>query len=364
MSLFDKNVGVYVDSDVCRCHLNSIEELPEQIIFDQSVLTQFIDSNYQIKFSSFHVPFPPERTWLDRFNTTYSVANHTFIFCSELHEATVQQLIELDLPNVSIFTCGILNHQFEHAHIGLWLDWFDTTSYIYAHHRPGLIDEKLKISGPKSKYFDILLGCQREHRDFVYHWVHTNELVNYVIMTYFRWWHVDIRLTDHIFETDGVELTTNHHALYFGKEVNLSQVIPFVIYNDTFYTLVTETNAVNHFNFYTEKIVKPLLTKRLFIAIAGQGYLKNLRSFGFKTFDSVIDESYDNEPDHVTRWTMALEQMKLLCSIDPYEIQAKIKDVVEHNQRLILTKNWTNSVTTDVRNIILSCLVNARAAGD
>jgi len=127
---------------------------------------------------------------------------------------------------------------------------------------------------------------------------------------------------------------------YYGISITMSQIVPFKIYNQTYYSLVAETNAVNSFNFYTEKIVKPMLAKRLFIVIAGQNYLKNLRTFGFKTFDGIIDESYDYEINDEIRWHMALDQLQYLCKQNPQEVLNKIKDVVEHNQQLILNTNW------------------------
>jgi hypothetical protein len=134
--------------------------------------------------------------------------------------------------------------------------------------------------------------------------------------------------------------------------MTLSQVIPLTVYNQTYYTLIAETNAVNHFNFYTEKTVKPLIAGRLIIAIAGQYYLKNLKSFGFRTFDNVIDESYDNEPDQNIRWTRALDQLKYLCTQDPVEVYAKIKDAVEHNRRLIVEKDWYNDFRQQLNSVI------------
>jgi hypothetical protein len=146
--------------------------------------------------------------------------------------------------------------------------------------------------------------------------------------------------------------------------MNLSQVVPFVIYNDSYYSVVAETNAVNEFNFYTEKVVKPILGRRLFVAVAGQGYLQRLRSFGFKTFGEVIDESYDTEPDASRRWTMALDQIKFLTTQNPEEIYSKIKSVVEHNQSLMLTNNWYQDFTLQLVDQIAPILNSVHTTAD
>jgi hypothetical protein len=116
--------------------------------------------------------------------------------------------------------------------------------------------------------------------------------------------------------------------------------VPLTVYNQTNYSIVAETNFENHYNFYTEKIVKPIMSKRLFVAVAGQHYLKNLRDFGFRTFDSIIDESYDNESDSHHRWTMAMDQVTWLCKQDPETVLTQVKDIVEHNYHVMFERDW------------------------
>ena len=347
-----RGVGVYHDSDTSRWHFDQLNDHSYQFshsdyYFD---LPSFLSKDYSIKFAGYHVPFPAEPTWLERFRTIYSTVNHSFVFCSELHERTVAQLMDIDLPNVSIFICGSINtDHFKNAKIYKWMDWFSTTTHFYSKVEPTLIDNKLVPQINKPKYFDILLGCTREHRDYVHKFITEKNLTDSMIMTYHRRADLDLQNSEFIFETDGIELQqsrTYTHTVdpvkYHGGNMTLSQVMPFTVYNETYYSLVAETNCFNHFNFYTEKIVKPLMAGRLFIAIAGQYYLKNLRKFGFKTFDSVIDESYDNEPNNEIRWAMALEQLTKLSKQNPEEICRKIANEVEHNKQVMLEHDWYN----------------------
>jgi hypothetical protein len=231
--------------------------------------------------------------------------------------------------------------------------------HFYKVVEPTLLNKKIESNKHKNYFFDILLGCQRVHRDFVYNYIHSKNLNDKVVMTYFRYWNRDLRETEHIFETEGLEFLEEsaythsvHRVKYYGYKMNLSQVIPFAIYNDCHYTLITETNAVNEFNFFTEKTVKPILAKRLFIAVAGQGFLKILKSYGFRTFDTVIDESYDLEPDDNTRWAMALDQLRYLTTVDPIVVQNQIKDIVEHNQNLILNREWYDDLVIQLKSEI------------
>jgi hypothetical protein len=58
----------------------------------------------------------------------------------------------------------------------------------------------------------------------------------------------------------------------------------------------------------------------LFIVFGGYQYLKNLRQLGFKTFNSVIDESYDDEPDYKLRGEKICQQISYLLQQDPKQI--------------------------------------------
>jgi hypothetical protein len=158
-----------------------------------------------------------------------------------------------------------------------------------------------------------------------------------------------------LMETDGVEIDNtreyNHSVTsvkYYGTWITLSQIVPLKIYNETAYSLVAETNFFNEFNFYTEKIVKPILGKRLFIVVSGQNYLRNLRNMGFKTFDGIVDETYDTIADNEQRWSMALNEVSRLSAMDQTTILEKIKPIVEYNYGLIANKNWYNETLTQL----------------
>jgi hypothetical protein len=371
-----QGVGVYHDSGTSLWHFDQLNDhsyrFRQQDYFQYPEnLDSFLSSNYLLKFAGFHVPFPEERTWIERYHRLQKHVAHCFIFCSELHERTVNQLLELDHANTTIFICGTINQTFEHAGVYPWLDWFITTTHFYKHIQPTLLADKLLPQVNKSKYFDILLGCARPHRDFVYNEITKRNLNDKVIMTYHRRADVDFRISnEYIFESEGLTLLDRNYTHtvdpveYYSKGMSLSQIVPISIYNQSYYSVVAETNWYNHFNFYTEKIVKPILAKRLFLVFAGAGYLKNLRSFGIQTFDSVIDESYDHETNDRARWTQAMDQIKFLCEQDPVKICAKIKDTVEHNQRLLLDKDWYREFSQQLTKEITPYLGSVHTVAD
>ena len=365
MTVLDQ-VGVYHDTHVTRWQFDQLSRqdlhLPQSNYHvNPEKFEEFKDSSWPIKFATYHVPFPEEISWLERFDLTYQLVKHTFVQCSELHEHTVEQLIKVDRPNVTIFICGFIDHEFKHAKVLQWMDWFVTTAHFYKYDQPQLLEQKLtNNSTAKPKKFDILLGMKRQHRDYVYDYVTTNGLTDQMIMTYFKEFNNPLPDTDFIVEEEGLEFIPDQQIRwtvdgvnYYGKRISLSQIVPFKIYNQTAYSLVAETNFFNHFNFYTEKIVKPLMSKRLFIVISGKHYLKNLRSLGFRTFDGIVDESYDTVDDNATRWQMALEQMTLLTQKDPQEVYQQVNEIVIHNQKMILEKDWQAEMIGQLKNLIL-----------
>jgi hypothetical protein len=60
-------------------------------------------------------------------------------------------------------------------------------------------------------------------------------------------------------------------------------------------------------------------------------WLKKLKTFGFQTFDSIMDESYDNIQDDILRWQTAFDQVKWLSQQNHTELLQKIKPILDHN---------------------------------
>jgi hypothetical protein len=98
--------------------------------------------------------------------------------------------------------------------------------------------------------------------------------------------------------------------------------------------VVTETIFFEEKLHLTEKIFKPIAIKRPFILCGAPGNLQYLKSYGFKTFDRWIDESYDNEPDPEKRLDMITKQLQKLCSLSEYDLNKMYEEmtsVLEYN---------------------------------
>ena len=68
--------------------------------------------------------------------------------------------------------------------------------------------------------------------------------------------------------------------------------------------------------------------------IAGPaGSLQLLRKLGYRVFDGILDNSYDQEPDHTQRW---LKLSKAICHAQEHlhELFNNALTDIEHNQQL------------------------------
>ncbi len=108
-------------------------------------------------------------------------------------------------------------------------------------------------------------------------------------------------------------------------------------YADTYFSLVTETVFNYPYSFRTEKIWKPIALGHPWIAVANQGFYKDLHRMGFKTFDHVIDESFDSIANSQQRIERTAQVIEDLCNQDLGEFVKACQEVCKYNQELYQT---------------------------
>ena len=95
--------------------------------------------------------------------------------------------------------------------------------------------------------------------------------------------------------------------------------------------LVTETVATGRRHHLTEKTFKPIALGMPFVIVGTQGSLQYLRSYGFKTFSDLWDESYDDEPDDSQRIEKIAQVLKQLEHSDRQSIFESAHEIIQHN---------------------------------
>jgi hypothetical protein len=200
------------------------------------------------------------------------------------------------------------------------------------------------------KTFDVLLGMSKPHRKFIFDNIESSGLIDqcYVNLTSNRF--LDESLYT-IYRTPGLtNLETDESIkrqspdvydsyVHQPDEPRVSQYIPWEIYKNSLYSIVAETNYDNYY-FFTEKTAKCLFARRLFVFFGSQGQLKDLREMGFMTFDSVIDESYDNISDNTERYSQAFQQVVSLSKSNHCEIYQSCEKIWDHNQQHLSNRSF------------------------
>lgn len=107
-----------------------------------------------------------------------------------------------------------------------------------------------------------------------------------------------------------------------------------------FWHLVNETVFYDTKLHLTEKTFKPIVALRPFILVAAPGNLEYLKSYGFRTFDNWIDESYDQILDHTRRLDVITQQLEQLCALSDkarLTMFNDMQDTLQFNKRHFFT---------------------------
>jgi len=147
----------------------------------------------------------------------------------------------------------------------------------------------------------------------------------------------------------------NNHELYDKLYVNNFETHQSLS-NNVFCELVNETNAYGSDSlFITEKILKPIISRNLFIIIANPFVLSFLRKLGFKTFPHIFEESYDYEIDDVKRTKIVFENLKRYCAIsmsDCKKIYDDNRELLDYNYNHLLKTTWDFTIKNRVERYI------------
>jgi hypothetical protein len=101
--------------------------------------------------------------------------------------------------------------------------------------------------------------------------------------------------------------------------------------------------------FLTEKTFKPIKHGQMFFIAGPAGSLQLLRDLGYRVFDSVLDNSYDLEPNATQRW-MALTRSIFFAQPDLPQLFELCRADIEHNQQLFVS-NKADRLNTLIKEI-------------
>lgn len=130
-------------------------------------------------------------------------------------------------------------------------------------------------------------------------------------------------------------------------------------YHKTFLTVTVET--LESTLFFSEKTFKPILHKHPFILLGKTGMLRQLKSFGFRTFDKWWDESYDDAltmNERIEKIIQVLTRLNRLNISDYKNLRKEMEDVLEYNS--ILLRKMCNDKGYNMHTEILTSLLKIK----
>jgi hypothetical protein len=101
----------------------------------------------------------------------------------------------------------------------------------------------------------------------------------------------------------------------------------------------------------TEKSLRPIACGQPFIIAATHGSLQYLRDYGFRTFDTVWDESYDLITDPATRLEAVVKTMKTISQWDAETKAMKMqqaKEITDYNKKWFFNQDFFSSILNEL----------------
>ena len=86
----------------------------------------------------------------------------------------------------------------------------------------------------------------------------------------------------------------------------------------------------------SEKTFKPIKHGQMFFIAGGQGSLQVLRDMGYRTFDRVLDNRYDREPNNTMRWIKLSEAIAQAHAQGLSKLFEQCREDIEYNQHLFM----------------------------
>ena len=231
----------------------------------------------------------------------------------------------------------------------------------YTENKAAQLQSALDYKDRRPYQFLFLNGRLRPHRKYL-----IDELRDRGLLTHALWSnlgsHVEMAFTSELstFKTEPIRLLPPEYEIERARE-NLKPSLytngGFVkhqlfnntwgdaivnprCYTDSWFSLVTETIFDYPHTFRTEKIYKPILMAHPFVVAANEGYLRDLRNAGFRTFGTLIDEHYDQISRPDVRIQRIIDTMTWLCSgSNAADFWEASRDICKYNQQHLVEYN-------------------------
>lgn len=230
--------------------------------------------------------------------------------------------------------------------------WFPDHELLYWHRNHQVLPASVHLN-PRPYDFTLLSRTHKWWRATVVTDLHRTGLLDSSQWSYNTVDIGDQEESDNPIEIDSFDhLRTDVHAFLKGapyrcdaltaEEQNDHHRTEYQHYLASYFNIVLET----HFDvdgsggaFLTEKTFKPIKHGQPFVIVGAPGSLATLRQLGYRTFDSVVDPTYDTIMDNTKRW-LAIRSVIESIKRNPADLFAQCLDDVLHNQQLFAASKY------------------------
>lgn len=143
-------------------------------------------------------------------------------------------------------------------------------------------------------------------------------------------------LNSHGLITNGLTSINNVKTYHSWKGISVENhnhkdfQIAWDLYDQCNFEIVPET-LHDAASFITEKTIKPIVYKMPFVVLSNQNFYKDFKELGFKTFNSLIDESFAYEPNLEIRISKLANTIESIITNGSQKFYDESKDICEYN---------------------------------
>ena len=175
--------------------------------------------------------------------------------------------------------------------------------------------------------------------------------------------------TQHVFSNPDLAISRQDlHQLYPANTHNATSSADYTSqdYATSAIEIVLETLFDDSRHHLTEKTLRPIACGRPFILAATPGSLQYLKHYGFKTFDGLIDETYDTIVNPRKRLEAIAQEMQRISCLTQNEkkvLWSKLYTIAEQNKKLFFSVEWHNSIVKEFKDNFNSGMKQLTATG-
>lgn len=233
------------------------------------------------------------------------------------------------------------------SHALIAADWFR-----YAAHDPCIANININDIDKDFLIYNRAWSGSREYRLTFFELVAAAKIDAHCL-TSFSAMDDGVNYIDHQFKN--TSLSINHTRLHETFVPNQHLSSASADYNNLDYKrsgieVVLETLFDDSRWHLTEKTLRPIACGTPFILAAAAGSLRYLRSYGFETFDGLINEEYDNIADPKQRLTAIVNEMERIAALPALEKCQLWKDlrvIANRNKDRFFSQEWQTSIENE-----------------